>query len=125
MPRVPDFVILRFRDFDISRLYELEIVKAEQSGESCAEQLKDYSILADEFHKKVESTQAEIETLTAELHTAKIARQHKEQYEALAKLVNVHSSKPKTKAEQAALEEELSKLKQEKEALDERVHLLA
>jgi len=69
----------------------------------------------------VEQTQAEIETLTAELRTAKIVRQHKEQYEALAKLVNAHSSKPKTQAEQTALQEELGKLKSEKEALEERV----
>lgn len=116
-------MLLKLTDMH-SQLYELEIAKAEQSGESCAEQLKDYAVLDAQVNKKVESTQAEIETLTAELHTAKIARQHKEQYEALAKLVNAHSSKPKTKAEQAALEEELSKLKQEKASLDERVRSL-
>ena len=70
---------------------------------------------------QVESTEADIKKLTEELRVAKKVRQYKEQYEALAKLVNRHSSKPTTTKEQADLQVELQKLGEEKSRLDEQI----
>jgi hypothetical protein len=95
--------------------------KAELSKASCVRQLDDYASLAAQVNSRIEQTQAEIETLTSELQTAKVVRQHKEQYEALAILVNKLPSKSKTRTEQAAVGEELEKLKMEKKGLDDRV----
>ena len=102
-------------------LYTLEIDKAELVARSCAQQLADYAGLEAQVKALVESTTGDITRLSADLKEAKKARMHKEQYEALAKLVNRHASKPTTRAEQAALEEELEKLKGEAGRLEEQV----
>lgn len=104
-------------------LYGLEIDKAELVASSCKQQLVDYEVLEKQVCAMVESTQADIETLTADLRVAKKERSHKEQYEALAKLVNKHSSKPKSRAEQAKIELELQKLGGEKEKLEEQIKI--
>jgi len=102
-------------------LYSLEIDKAELVATSCAQQLEDYRSLEAKVKGVIESTRSEIATLSGELRVAKKVRQHKEQYEALAKKVNAHAPKPTTMAEQRELEEELRKLGYDKARLDEQV----
>ena len=96
---------------------------AELVAETCQQQLEDYRVLEAQVTSQVESTEADIEKLTEELRVAKKVRQYKEQYEALAKLVNRHPSKPTTTREQADLQVELQKLGEEKSRLDEQIDI--
>jgi hypothetical protein len=102
-------------------VYLVEVGKAELVASSCAAQLSDYRALERKVKALVESTSSEIYALSVELRLAKKVRAHKEEYEALAKLVNEHASKPKSLAEQEELQEELRKLEEEKARLDEQV----
>jgi THO complex subunit 7 len=90
-------------------LYSLEVDMAELVAETCQQQLEDYRVLEAQVTSQVESTEADIEKLTEELRVAKKVRQYKEQYEALAKLVNRHPSKPTTTREQADLQIDIRK----------------
>jgi THO complex subunit 7 len=103
-------------------LYKNEIEKAEQVALSCKDQIEDYVHLEAEVSSMVESTQREIEKLNEELSLAKKVRQHKEQYEALAKIVNQHPSKSNTINEQDKVKAEISKLEDEKNDLDKQIN---
>jgi THO complex subunit 7 len=102
-------------------LYSLEVDMAQLTAQTCQQQLEDYQVLESRVKFQVESTEADIDKLTEELRVAKKVRQYKEQYEALAKIVNRHPSKPATTREQAEMQLEIKKLEEEKLRLDEQM----
>lgn len=103
--------------------YGIEIEKAEQVAESCKKQMDDYVNLEEKVSSLVESTQKEIETLNEELRLAKKVRQHKEQYETLAKIVNQRPSKKITIKEQDKVKEAIQKLEEDKDTLDMQINI--
>mmetsp|Transcript_32033 Transcript_32033/g.72167 ORF Transcript_32033/g.72167 Transcript_32033/m.72167 type:complete len:251 (+) Transcript_32033:130-882(+) len=105
------------------KLYGLEVDKAEEVAKSCEAQMEDYARLEAQVKEMVTSTAREIEGLTAELQVAKKVRTHKEQYEALAQLVNRHACKPATRAQQAEVHGDVKRLREEKARLDEQTNV--
>lgn len=105
------------------RLYGLEVNKAELVAKACEEQLSYSAEIEKSIRERVVSTEASIDALAQELAHAKEVRQHKEEYEALAKVVNKHSAKAKTRQEQEVVEGRLTELQREHDQLRDEVDL--
>mmetsp|Transcript_38242 Transcript_38242/g.104146 ORF Transcript_38242/g.104146 Transcript_38242/m.104146 type:complete len:246 (-) Transcript_38242:742-1479(-) len=103
------------------QLCSLEVDKAEMVAQTCDRQLSQYTDLAKGVQEQIAASEASIEALSQELKQAKTVRQHKEEYEALAKVVNRHSAKSQTRQVQEETQARLASLEEEAQALEEQV----
>jgi parvulin-like peptidyl-prolyl isomerase len=68
--------------------YEFEVGKCRIIRKSCDSEIKEYSKLYDEIQTKITGSEKDIAQLKKEWAAEKLERQHKEDFEALARQVN-------------------------------------
>jgi THO complex subunit 7 len=71
----------------------------------------------------IESTKREIEELKVQLEQERVVRQHKEEYEAIARLINELPARQDTENAIAALEGDLSELERDENSLQQKMDL--
>ncbi|KAJ1455005.1 Tho complex subunit 7-domain-containing protein [Pelagophyceae sp. CCMP2097] len=95
------------------KLLVFEVQKSAGVHAACAQELKECDELEEETTAKIAHARTDIERLQGELGRERKARERKEEYEALAKLINEVAPRHQSRVELEALAAELSALEAE------------
>lgn len=91
-------------------LYKFELTKYAQSHNVCHQEVLEFVALGEEIEKNIESTQKRIEYLSEELQQQKKLRQHKEECEMMARVVNTIPTRSFSNVEITQVDEAMKKV---------------
>lgn len=101
---------------------ELSMQKSRRACQMNVQQNSHYQKLYKYVSDKSDAVRAEIEQTKQELDAAKQVRRNRQEYDALAQLIQKHPDREKTQAELEALRQQLESLKNQEQSLDNKMH---
>ncbi|KAG0470862.1 hypothetical protein HPP92_016982 [Vanilla planifolia] len=96
--------------------YEMPLLKSKAVVDSNIREKESFNELQDEIHRQILQAQADIEDLKKQLEESKIERQHKEECEAIRKLIALQPPRSETQNTISDLEKEIAALETENAA---------
>ena len=101
--------------------FEAEAEKCSRVMKSCDEELEHYKALDVDIESSIKDTQKEIKELRKQLEQERKSRRHKEECEAISKVVNAQPPRAETEARIAEIEAALTTLKESEKEINEKV----
>lgn len=96
--------------------FELPLLKSKSVIDANLREKESFNVLNDEINQQIVQTQADIEDLKKQLEDSKMERQHKEEYEAIRKLIAMQTPRSETQRTIRELENEIVALEAENTA---------
>ncbi|GAB6029613.1 THO complex subunit 7 [Chamberlinius hualienensis] len=102
---------------------ETTIVKSKFTNAMHQEELKNYELLSQDIEKSISEAYNKIESCKKDLQNAKRVRKNKQEYDALATVIEQHPDRLETTEKLKKINEELTVLKTRKGVLEEKLNL--
>ncbi|XP_058079991.1 THO complex subunit 7B-like [Magnolia sinica] len=96
--------------------FELPLLKSKAVIDANLREKENFNELQDEIHRQILQAQADIEDLKRQLEESKIERQHKEECEAIRRLIGLQPPRSETQKTISDLEKEIASLEAENAA---------
>merc|ERR1711865_64308 len=103
--------------------WDLALGKAAVVSECNAREVQEYATLLNQIGESIEQAQGEVEDLKRQLNVERVARQNKEEYETIARLINEFPARDQLEEDLGMLNNDINRLEQEGAAVAKKMDL--